>query len=495
MSNLKFSLLIDLDEVSALVIDSGSCTTRAGFAGEDSPKTVFSTSYGYRDAEDVEMTDKPEADGEDEDSRSPNGGSDNKSGSPKKQTQYFIGDNSIHIPRNDVEIRNPMNDGIVSDWDATEQLWDHIFKKTLQVDCANHPLLLTEQIWNTKKNREAAMELALETFDFPAFYIVKSPVASLFASGKGSGLVVDIGHDVTSVTPIIDGLPLYKPSRRSRFAGAYLSRQVRHLIEDKQSLPLNPRYLISKRQIVPPGSSAEFVTRQYPGINVTPSFHTQEVNRVLDEFKESMAQVSDTPFSLDMKDSITPRLFEFPDGSSKEYGVERFQVAESLFKPKDNALPLQPLEDEPVAEPEAPEIIADGKATEAESNDPTPAYMYADSRPVPQFSNTLGLSDLIVDSINACDIDIRANLANNIVITGGSSVVQGLTDRVNSDLSQALAGIKIRIYAPGNTIERNYSPWIGGSILASLGTFHQLWISKKEYEEVGASKLLERRFR
>jgi len=35
--------------------------------------------------------------------------------------------------------------------------------------------------------------------------------------------------------------------------------------------------------------------------------------------------------------------------------------------------------------------------------------------------------------------------------------------------------------------ERKYSVWIGGSILASLSTFQQMWISKQEYDEAGPS--------
>ncbi|CAJ0762865.1 14254_t:CDS:1, partial [Entrophospora sp. SA101] len=34
-------------EVSALILDAGSCWTRAGYAGEDAPKAIFPTSYGY----------------------------------------------------------------------------------------------------------------------------------------------------------------------------------------------------------------------------------------------------------------------------------------------------------------------------------------------------------------------------------------------------------------------------------------------------------------
>jgi actin-related protein len=44
--------------------------------------------------------------------------------------------------------------------------------------------------------------------------------------------------------------------------------------------------------------------------------------------------------------------------------------------------------------------------------------------------------------------------------------------------------MKVRIIAPP---ERKYSVWIGGSILASLSTFQQMWISKQEYDESGAT--------
>ncbi|KAF5102548.1 hypothetical protein D0Z03_000397 [Geotrichum reessii] len=539
----------------ALVIDSGSWSTRAGYAGEDSPKLVFSTYYGYKEEEVEEevsqespkneeinkITEKQNDDDNNATTVDKDGDTEMTTGDDVAETtstaaaslkaaslgttnsngattlnvktakvtkkRYYIGDNSIHLPRNGTEIKNPMSkDGIVEDWDAMEQLWDYIFDKQLSVETAEHPLLLTEQTWNTTENRRKAMELAFEKHHFPAFYMIKSPVASLFAAGKGSGLVVDIGHNVTSVTPIVDGLPLYKSSRRSRFAGIYLSNQVRNLVEKTQGLTLNPRYTIAKKYTTVMGADPRFDPRKLD-FKVSESYHTLQQNRIIDEFKEALAQVSDTPFTKEMGETAIRRPFEYPDGSSREYGTERFEVAEALFNPKKYALPDQPTEDEPAIVYE-PKIISEGVASEAaaaanhagkdgstSAPEPIPLYMYADTRPIPAFSNTLGLSQLIVDSINACDVDIRANLANNIVITGGTSQVQGLTDRINSDLSLAMAGVKIRLYAPGNYVERNYSSWVGGSIISSLGTFHQLWISKKEYDEVGPTKLLERRFR
>ena len=61
----------------------------------------------------------------------------------------------------------------------------------------------------------------------------------------------------------------------------------------------------------------------------------------------------------------------------------------------------------------------------------------------------------------------------------------GIAERMNKELvALAPSTMKIKIIAPP---ERNYSVWIGGSILASLSTFQQMWISKEEYDESGPS--------
>jgi len=49
--------------------------------------------------------------------------------------------------------------------------------------------------------------------------------------------------------------------------------------------------------------------------------------------------------------------------------------------------------------------------------------------------------------------------------------------------------MRLKIVAVQGTGERRFGAWIGGSILASLGSFQQLWISKQEYEESGKSQI------
>ena len=82
-----------------------------------------------------------------------------------------------------------------------------------------------------------------------------------------------------------------------------------------------------------------------------------------------------------------------------------------------------------------------------------------------------------------CDLDIRKDLYLNIVLSGGTTMFPGIKERMEKEISNlAPAAMKVKVVAPP---ERKYSVWIGGSILSSLTTFQNMWISKAEYDESG----------
>ena len=94
-----------------------------------------------------------------------------------------------------------------------------------------------------------------------------------------------------------------------------------------------------------------------------------------------------------------------------------------------------------------------------------------------------GIHETTFSSVMRCDVDVRRDLFANVVLSGGTTMFPGLADRVQKELAAlAPSAVKVRVIAPP---ERKYSVWIGGSILASLGTFQQMWISKQEYDEGG----------
>uniref|UniRef100_UPI0035900741 actin, cytoplasmic 2-like isoform X2 n=1 Tax=Myxine glutinosa TaxID=7769 RepID=UPI0035900741 len=96
-----------------------------------------------------------------------------------------------------------------------------------------------------------------------------------------------------------------------------------------------------------------------------------------------------------------------------------------------------------------------------------------------------GIHETTFTSIMKCDMDIRKDLYANTVMSGGTTMYPGIADRMQKEITaRAPSTIKIKIIAPP---ERMFSVWIGGSILASLSTFQQMWISKQEYDESGPS--------
>uniref|UniRef100_A0A2K6GV10 Actin like 6A n=1 Tax=Propithecus coquereli TaxID=379532 RepID=A0A2K6GV10_PROCO len=84
-------------------------------------------------------------------------------------------------------------------------------------------------------------------------------------------------------------------------------------------------------------------------------------------------------------------------------------------------------------------------------------------------------------------------LYGSVIVAGGNTLIQSFTDRLNRELSQKTPpSMRLKLIANNTTVERRFSSWIGGSILASLGTFQQMWISKQEYEE-GGKQCVERK--
>ncbi|XP_011784887.1 PREDICTED: actin, alpha skeletal muscle-like [Colobus angolensis palliatus] len=98
-----------------------------------------------------------------------------------------------------------------------------------------------------------------------------------------------------------------------------------------------------------------------------------------------------------------------------------------------------------------------------------------------------GIRETTFNSIMKCDVDIRKDLHISTVLSGGTTMYpdhRGQDAEEGDHLALAPSTMKIKIIAPP---ERKYSVWIGTSILASLSTFQQIWISKQEHDESGPS--------
>jgi hypothetical protein len=62
------------------------------------------------------------------------------------------------------------------------------------------PLMLNLPMsYSGRSNQEMLCQLVFESLEMPALYMSMQPLMSLYACGVVNGLVVDVGHDLTSI--------------------------------------------------------------------------------------------------------------------------------------------------------------------------------------------------------------------------------------------------------------------------------------------------------
>ena len=94
-----------------------------------------------------------------------------------------------------------------------------------------------------------------------------------------------------------------------------------------------------------------------------------------------------------------------------------------------------------------------------------------------------GVHTQIFKSIMKCDPEIQAALFYNVALSGGGTMFDGVTERMQKELSAlAPSTMEIRIIAPP---ERKFATWIGGSLLASLEAEKEFWVTNEQYADIG----------
>lgn len=433
------------DEVSAIVIDLGSHTCKAGYAGEDAPKAVFPSVVGS--IEQLEAVNDIKSEKENEpisDSKSSLKGFDSEKAKIKRK--LYVGSQALGFRRDHMEVISPFKDGVVADWDIVDNIWAHVFRERLLIDPKEHPMLLAEPTLNAPQQRERMAELMFENYSVPALFVAKNAVLTSFASGRATSLVVDSGGGSTTVAPVHDGYVLQKGVSTSPIGGEFLTECMMKSLESK-GIILKPRYSFKRKEI----RSGDFQIIDLDFPNTTESYKLYSQKVIASDIKECVCRAPDTPYDESAYANIPMTPYELPDGQLIEIGADRFKVPDVLFNPS----LVQTI-------PGMENII--------------------DSAPV------RGLPQMVIESINKCDVDIRRELFSSILLSGGTASMQQLKERLEKDLmEESPQAARVKVLASGNATERRFSVWIGGSILASLGSFQQMWFSKGEYEEHGAS--------
>jgi len=260
----------------AIVIDNGSGVLKAGFTGESAPSVKFPSIVG-----------RPRT---------------NKQLIGVEAKADYIGDEANKM-RGVLNLKYPIESGIVGDWDDMTKVWEYAFSNELRVDPSEHKVLLTEAPSNPKANREKMTTIMFETFQVAGLYVAIQAVLSLYANGRTTGLVVDSGDGVTHTVPVFEGFSIPHAVCKNFIAGRVISE---HLVS-----------LLTQDGISEQGGKGAWF-------------------QIVRSIKEKLSFVA-LDFDATMKSATSSgeitKPYELPDGQSINVNTPRFAAPEAIFRP------------------------------------------------------------------------------------------------------------------------------------------------------------------
>ena len=418
------------DDVPAIVIDNGSSHIKSGFAGQKCMTSIVPSIIGRL--------------------RYP----EHLMGLTISSTwpDHFVGQDAIQ-KRGILRLKYPFQNDI-DNWEDVELIWHHIFDKELKINLmdSQHPLLMTQYILASDKDKAKMKEIVFEKFNVPYFHTEPQQLLSLYASGHITGLVTHSGYRCTQVVPIYDGQCLLNCITELSIGGEDVSDFTFHISRER---------------------GYAFIT-------------TSEQNSVI-KFKEKDFYVAmDYEKELQKFDNnpLQERTWTLPDGSIVVFGNERFRSTELMFKPKYIGLEQDGIDvmiinslmkcDMKIRKELCKNIFLCGGNMHFEG---MKERLYKE---LGVFYDFLCKRDVLISGYwRRCKL--------NCELYGD---IQKLIDK-HLDCSKKFKSIPpnddnvLKIHKEN----AQYSAWLGGSILASLPTFKELCVSKAEYDEIGANSV------
>lgn len=433
-----------------------------------------------------------------------------------------------------------------ADWaDLVPTFLRHGYDKSLGLrDTSENPLLLVERSYNPPPLRQQMLEVLMEECQVPATFFGRDAVLACYACGRTTSTVIDIGYNGTTVTPVFEGYVEQKGIRRSPLGTSAMDElTLQHLqtLCVSNQRELKPLYQVRNPEI--PKRKDEF--HRMALLQIARECREGGAGQSVNTAASKSLQVPSIGFTL--PDGYTVDVPSNNRFAVAELVVGRGPDDESMTKTREAAVgTLRSQYEKVLSVASQPDDVDDGdddeesdveekkaqadKYTEATavgvssrrtsrgrqasaSKSQDSSQTQSAGKPKVRFDNRVlqracypylqthmeqltaaPIAGMVCDAAFRCDRDQQASVLGNIVLSGGGACI-GPTDQAVPDLLREQVEAIIHAHTPGWRVkvlspsiqERAICNWLGGSVLASLGTFHEMWITKAEYEEWGSA--------
>jgi len=320
--------------------------------------------------------------------------------------EYFLGQEALYL-RNYLDLKWLYDGRSILD----EFFFEKVFELASDLLKANQTILISQPFYSNVVNQFG--EKLFSAYNAYEVIPAVQPLLNFIASGTNTGLMVDIGHFLTQITPVVNGVILGDGARVVDIGGKDITDLLEQLLIERNAFAG-----VKQSSMLSPESLSETIKELYCYVSRDPA----------EELDNPRRRGSDIKF---------PLLYD-----------ETIQIQEERFL--------------------APEVLF-----------------------TPHTKNVDPLDKLIADIVINYDADIQQVLLGNILITGGTSLLPGLAERIYEELVRKFIDFdyKINVVPFARFGSPRYSTFFGAAKLTTTDVYKSFKISRVDYEMSGAINL------
>uniref|UniRef100_A0A1I8GTS5 Actin-related protein 10 n=1 Tax=Macrostomum lignano TaxID=282301 RepID=A0A1I8GTS5_9PLAT len=341
---------------------------------------------------------------------------------------------SIGVPRNvwDYKEKDDLRALLVD-------FFHSIYFKYLLVNPKERPVLLVESVLCPTLIRDTVADVLFHHFEAPSLLFAPAHLLSLLPLGTQTGLVLDCGYKEALVVPVFHGVSVLKAWQAAPLGAEAIHLNLQRLLGSEAALDGGEKLEKTPNwQRLVPESLCE-------DIKVRACFVTRRARAAAYAAAAAAAASSEDTPSASSDPEPRPVDFELPlDGGRRLLSVPgrvRELACEALFEPD---------------------------------------------------SDGVSLPALLLDSLLMCPVDLRAPLASNILVIGGTAMLPGFNSRLREELTalleqpryRQLAGLApFKFHSPPG--KANFIAWLGGAIMGALEVMGVRALTREQYRLSG----------